>query len=103
MGVQRGQEATGDFRDLLDRAVERHFVGLRRLVETGKLSHELQRRGLDLMLGRRRLEIEQRLDVAAHYPSCSFIDLAPLPGSAGKAFPKDDPVTQIATSRCILS
>src|SRR5215212_5128913 len=30
------------------------------------LAHELQRRGADLVLGRRRLEIEQRTDVAAH-------------------------------------
>src|SRR5271165_7067928 len=101
--MQRGQEAPGCFRNLLDRAVECRFIGLRRLVETGELSHELQRGGVDLILGRRRLEIEQRLDVAAHYSSCSFIYLAALPGTALKVSPKDDQVMQIATSPHILS
>ena len=52
-----------------DRAVEGGLVGLRRPAETGQLSHELQRRSADLVLCRGRLEIEQRLDVAAHFSS----------------------------------
>jgi len=66
MGVQGVQEPPRRFGHLFHRAVERRFVGLRRLVEAGKLSNELQRRGLDLVLGRRRLEIELGLDIAAH-------------------------------------
>src|SRR6478736_7898618 len=66
MGVQRGQETAGGGGHLRDRAVERLGIGLRRLVEAGQFSPELQRGGLDFVLGRGRLEIEQRLDVAAH-------------------------------------
>src|SRR5262249_10302241 len=54
---------TGDFRH---RTVECGLIGLRGLVEAGKLSHELQCGSVDLVLRRRRLEVEQRLDVAAH-------------------------------------
>ena len=49
-----------------DRAVERGLVGLRGVGEAGELAHELERRGADFVLGRRRLEIEQGTDVAAH-------------------------------------
>src|SRR5712675_1361248 len=66
MGMQRRQKAVRRVGDLRDRAVERRLVGLRRLVEAGQFSHELQRGGLDFVLGRGRLEIEQSLDVAAH-------------------------------------
>src|SRR5689334_17123952 len=34
--------------------------------EAGELAHELQRRGANFFLGRRRLEIKQRADIAAH-------------------------------------
>ena len=33
---------------------------------SAQLSHELQRRGADLVVGCRRLEVRQRLDVSAH-------------------------------------
>src|SRR5438105_2094273 len=89
--MQRGQQATGGFRNFLDGTLERRFVGLRGLVEAGKLAHELQRRGMDFILTRRRIEINQRLDVAAHR-------LSPLPGTALNTSLKDDRVTQIATS-----
>src|SRR5437868_12456421 len=79
MRMQRGQKATGGFRDFLDGKLERGFVGLRGLVEAGKLAHELQRRSMDLILARRRVEIKQRLDVAAHR-------LSPLPGTAPNTF-----------------
>src|SRR5258708_28116964 len=66
MRMQRGQQAVGGGSYLSHRAVERLGIGLRRLVETGQFSHELHRGGVDFVLGRGRLEIEQRLDVAAH-------------------------------------
>src|SRR5260221_7761079 len=66
MGMQRGQKAPGGSGYLSHRAVKCLGVGLRRLVEAGQFSHELQRGGLDFVLGRGPLEIEQRLDVAAH-------------------------------------
>src|SRR5581483_1280451 len=36
--------------------------------EAGELAYELQRGGADLVVRRRRVEVEQRLDVAAHGP-----------------------------------
>src|SRR5215510_16276112 len=63
MRVQRRQKPPCGLTDLLDRTVERRLIGLRRLVEAGEFSHELQRGGVDLVLGRGRLEIEQCLDV----------------------------------------
>src|SRR5258705_7904759 len=66
VGVQRDQQTPGGGGYLRYRAVECLGVGLRRLVEAGQFSHELQRGGLDFVLGRGRLEIEQSLDVAAH-------------------------------------
>src|SRR5581483_2948068 len=39
-------------RHRLDRTVEGFLVGLGRAVEAGKLPHELQRRGTDLLIGR---------------------------------------------------
>src|SRR6266705_1730245 len=68
-GVQRSQEPPRGVRHFIDRAVEGGLIGLRRPAETGQLSHELQRGSADLVLGRGRLEIEQRLDVAAHFNS----------------------------------
>src|SRR5207245_2157868 len=68
-GVQRGQEPPRGVRHIIDRAVEGGLIGLRRPAEAGQLSHELQRRSADLVLGRGRLEIKQRLDVAAHFSS----------------------------------
>src|SRR5665811_2191865 len=53
--------------DVYKRAVKGWRVGLRRLVEAGELAHELQRGGVDFILGRGRFEIEQRLDVPAHW------------------------------------
>src|SRR5258708_36689159 len=64
--MQRRQQPPRGVGNFDDRALERRLVGLRRLVEAGQLAHELQRRGLDFLLGRGRLEIEQGLDVAAH-------------------------------------
>src|SRR6185437_3030589 len=60
---QKPPRGIGDFGD---GAGERRLIGLRRLVEAGQLAHELQRRGVNLLLACRWLEVEQRLDVAAH-------------------------------------
>src|SRR6185312_5319747 len=66
---------------LFDRRVERRLIGLRGRVEAGQLAHELQGRGADFVVGRRRVEIEQGLDVAAHGggPPCGWgnCDYAP--------------------------
>src|SRR3954453_10299165 len=66
MGVQRRQELSRSLRDLRHRTVESRLVGLRRLVEAGQFANELERAGVDLILRRLRLEVEQSLDVAAH-------------------------------------
>jgi uncharacterized protein YuzE len=52
--------------DVGDGAVEGGGVGLRGPVEAGELAHELQGRGAHFFVGRRRVEVEQGLDVAAH-------------------------------------
>src|SRR5262245_6406360 len=69
--VQRSQQLARRLRHLIDGALERRGVRLRRLVEAGHLAHKLQRGGADFVLGCRWLEIEQRLYVAAH-GICSF-------------------------------
>src|ERR1700684_4134348 len=75
MGMQRGQQLSRRGGYFGDGKVERRLIGLRRPAEAGEFSHELQRRGADFILGRRWLEIEQRLDVPDHRSS-------PLPFSA---------------------
>src|ERR1700693_2743694 len=59
------QQATRHVGDLVDGALERRLVGFRGVREAGELAHELERRGADFLLGRRRIEIEQGADVAA--------------------------------------
>jgi hypothetical protein len=71
MGMQRGEQPPRRLRDFRHRAIECRGVGLRRPGEAGEFAYELQRRCLDFVLGRRRFEIEQRLDVAAHLSSPS--------------------------------
>src|SRR5437667_8548185 len=66
VGHQRFQEIPRYCCDLFDGVIERRLVDLRRLVEPRELSHELDRRSLDLLLSRGRVEVEQRLDVPAH-------------------------------------
>ena len=56
----------GDVGDLRDRSVERLSVRLGRLRRPADLPHVLERRGLDLVVGRRRLEIVKGVDVPAH-------------------------------------
>jgi hypothetical protein len=67
MRVKRSQKTPRGGRHLLDREIEGSRISLRRLVEARQLAHELQRGSVDFLIRRRRLEIEQRLDVSAHF------------------------------------
>src|SRR6478672_12149668 len=53
-------------RHLLDGRLEGGLVGAGRLRRSAELANELQRRRADLVLRRRRIEVRQRPDVAAH-------------------------------------
>src|SRR4029079_1141894 len=72
------------FRHFLDGPVEGSFIGFRRTIEARELAHELHRRGADLVLARRRLEIEQSADVPAHQRL--LWRLMVLEGSIGETF-----------------
>src|SRR5262249_44271330 len=63
--------------DRLDGVVEGLFVGLGRPVEAAQLAHELQRRGVDLLVRRRRLEIVEVPDIAAHETPPSRVESGP--------------------------
>src|SRR5579872_2245810 len=63
---ERGEEPAGGAGDLINRAVECRLVGARGVGVSAQLAHELLRRCADLFFRRRRLEIKQRADVAAH-------------------------------------
>src|SRR5215510_13578690 len=64
--VQRVEQRAGRLRNLGHGSFKGLGVRLRRLVEAGELANELKRRSVNFLLGRRRLEVEQRLDVTAH-------------------------------------
>jgi len=65
-GDQGIQQFAGGLRHLRHRPVEGLLIGFRGARTAAELAHELQRRGADLRLGRRRGEIVQRLDGPAH-------------------------------------
>ena len=75
-------------RDLLDRAVERLLVDLRRLREAADLADVLQRRGADLVVGRGGLEVVERADVAAHASSVGHVGRSRAPGCGRAARPR---------------
>ena len=60
------QLAVRDRGDVVDRSVKNSLVGLRRLVETADLAHELERGVMELGVGRRVVRMPQALDVPAH-------------------------------------
>lgn len=60
------QQLVGALCDRIDRLLECRLVALRRLVGSAQLAHELQRGVMDLRVRRRRIEIEERLDISAH-------------------------------------
>ena len=62
----RESTSLGRPRHVLDGAVEGLRVGLRGMVEAAQLPHELDGRRPDLLVGGRRLEIEQGSDVSTH-------------------------------------
>jgi len=64
--VQRNEQRAGRLRNLGHGPFKGLGVRLRRLVEARELANKLKRRRVDLVLGRWRLEIEQRLDVTTH-------------------------------------
>lgn|GEM_PF-6630604 len=53
-------------RDLLNGAIERRFVRVRGLTEARELADELNGCRADLVVGRRRIEVEERANVATH-------------------------------------
>src|SRR5262249_10868448 len=77
LGLERVDELPCHAGRLLDRAIEYHLVGLRRLVEPAQLADELQRCRPNLLIGGWRVEVEQHLDVSAH----SLILAGPHPRS----------------------
>src|SRR5262249_5365467 len=76
LGGSRGYECCkepgGRLCDLFDGALERVLIRLRRLREPADLADVLQRRAANLFLGRRRLEVVQRADVATHWALLRF-------------------------------
>jgi endonuclease YncB( thermonuclease family) len=65
-GDERADQLARALRDLGDGLLEGRLVRARWHGKATELAHELQRRVTDFNLGRRRVEVEQRLDVAAH-------------------------------------
>ena len=66
LGGQRRHQAARGIGDLVDRRLEGRWIGARRMGEAAELAHELTRGGADFLLVRRRIEIEQGSDAAAH-------------------------------------
>ena len=64
--MRESTSCAGDRGHVLDRAVEGLRVGLRGMVEAAQLPHELDGCRPDLLVGGRRLEIEQGSDVSTH-------------------------------------
>lgn len=60
------QQLVGALCDRIDRLFERRLIALRGLVGSAQLAHELQCGVMDLRVRRRRIEIEERLDISAH-------------------------------------
>jgi hypothetical protein len=65
-GFEGTEQAIRDAGYFLDGSQKYVFVGLRRFVEAGDFSHELQRSGANLFLGDWRIEVEQGFDIPAH-------------------------------------
>jgi hypothetical protein len=66
IGLEGAKKTGRDARDFIDGVQEHTFVRLRRFVEAADFPHELKRRGTNLVVGYRRLEIEKRFDIPAH-------------------------------------
>src|SRR5438132_11365717 len=66
VGDERVQEVSRHRGHLRDGAIDRGIIGPGRLAESRDLPYELERGISDLHVGGGRVEVEQRLDVAAH-------------------------------------
>src|SRR5881628_351590 len=64
--VQRAEQHSTCGGYIPDRGVERRLIGLRGSVEAADLAHELQRRVVQLGVGRCVIRVSQTLDVSAH-------------------------------------
>src|SRR3989304_7857171 len=62
-GDERVEEITSHRCHLLDSAIERHLVHPRGFVKARELPYELERGSADLLVGRGRGEVEERLAV----------------------------------------
>ena len=90
-GDEPRHELLGGARDLFDRAIERLVIGLRRTRASAHLAHVLER-GVVHLFGRgRRVEVEQRANVAAHEDSIydRTRDRARRPAARGRPGPRD--------------
>jgi hypothetical protein len=65
-GLERTHQPHRCRGDIVDGGEERFFVCFGWFVESGDLSHELQRRRANLVIGNRRIEVEQSFDISAH-------------------------------------
>ena len=63
---ERAKKTSRDPCYFIDRGHERGFVCLRRFIEAADFSHELQRRGTNLIGSDRRIEIEKDFYIPAH-------------------------------------
>src|SRR5882672_7605255 len=63
---ERPDQGASGRRDLLDRVIEHHLVGLGRAGEPAQLAYELKRGRAYLLVGCGRLEVEQGLDASTH-------------------------------------
>jgi hypothetical protein len=66
-GFEGPEEADGDGGDFVDGRLEGCFVRLGWLVEAGDFSDELERSRADFVIGDRRIEIEERFYISAHW------------------------------------
>src|SRR5258706_4522788 len=64
--LERMEKPSRDHSDFIDGSLERGFIGLRRFVKSADLSHELQRRGANLVGIDGRTEIDEGFDISAH-------------------------------------
>src|SRR5207247_1611541 len=77
--------------DLLDGPIEGSLVGARWSRGTAQLPDELDRGGADLVIGGRRREIGERLDISAHR---SILQLRPVRTiHSGPEIMVDDPLS----------
>src|SRR5690348_13515679 len=77
------EEVLRGVRDRLDGLVEGLLVGQRRLRRPRHLADVLQRGGADLVAGRRRLEVVQLADIAAHASTVCRGDAGSAPTETG--------------------